>query len=119
MLFRHLGDTHVGTDHEQAVVWEERCHTVDRCLQVFLVAAHVKQMNDFLRVRDDVWPDFVLLLGMGHFRDVLISIGLESHDFVRNRRCPSILLFVLEIENLLSHHTSAVIELARSRCQHS
>ena len=64
MLLGHLGDSHVCSDDEHAVVGEERSEPMHGGLKILLVTAHIEQVDDLAGIGYDVGPDLVLLISM-------------------------------------------------------
>lgn len=117
VLLGHLGDAHVGSDDQNAVVWIGARQAMHRGLQVLLVAAQIGEVDDLGGVLHDIWPDLVLLVRMSDLGNILLSVSLETHDLVGNRAGPSIVFFVYVVEDVLPHKASAVIDGAGGRGQ--
>lgn len=119
MLLGHLGDTHICTDDEQAIVREQRCQTVHSRLQVLLVTTHVQQVNNLSRVGHDFWPNLVLLSVVVLLGHILLAIGIETHNFVSNRARSTVLLLVGEVEHSASDGATTIVLRTWCGCQYT
>ena len=115
VLFGHLGAAHVCTDGQYAVVGVLAGETMHSCLQVLLVATQVGELYNLRRIGDDIGPDLVLLGRMGESCNILLTVGLETHDLMSYGTGPSIIFLMLEVKDVLPHESSAVIDSARGR----
>lgn len=113
MLSRHLGNASVGSDNEQAVIGIQGREAVHGRLQVLLVTTHIKQVDNLGTRADDVGPDLVLLVRVRELGHVLLTVGVETNNFVCNGRRATVALLVLEIEHLRPQETISIVKRAR------
>lgn len=119
MLLRHLRNSSVGGNNQQAVVGEQRRQAVHRRLQVLLVTAHVEQVYDLSGVFDDIRPYFVTFIRVSHLCHILVAVLVKADDLVRDAGRAAIAPLVLESEHPLSQQAVAIVERAWCTGQHS
>ena len=83
------------------------------------MTAHVQQVDDFGTCPDNVRPNLVLLGSMGKLCHVLVTVSIETYDFVSDRRCTAIGLLVLKVEHFGSQKTITIVQGTGRRGQKS